>query len=114
MTMLSPRKTEMLLTALLEMYPEHRISGYLMDVSICCGCLVGTVYKHYEYQDGALFLSEAVTQILAYDRRYLIETADHQCFLAVNFHTHGGRQSLEHLLTLFKTAARLGSRYCLH
>ncbi|WP_336353101.1 hypothetical protein [Pseudomonas atacamensis] len=112
--MLTDRKVRMLLSALLESYPEQWITGYLLDAYISSYCVIGTVYKSLEYRDGALILSEPISQVLEYQHRYLIEISDRERFLIVNFHTHGGRKSLTHLLSLFSTAARLGSRYCLH
>lgn len=111
---LTPHKQSLLLIALLENYPGAFITGYVLDAYISRYCLVGRVYKSRVYPDGTLILSEPITQVFDYTRRYLIETCDHECFLVVSFHSHGGRQSLEHLLALFKNAARLGSRYCLH
>lgn len=111
---LTPHKKSLLLTALLENYPRAYITGYVLDAYISNYCVVGRVYKSRVYPDGTLILSESITQVFDYTRRYLIETCEHECFLVVSFHSHGGRQSLEHLLALFNSAAKAGSRYYLH
>jgi hypothetical protein len=107
----------MLLKAMLEEYPEHAITGYLMDVHISSYCAHGRVYKHRGYGPGVLMLTETITSVLESDdgvRRYLIETVDGERLLVVNFHPTGGRRSLEILAAKFACAARLGSRYCEH
>ncbi|MCK8668202.1 hypothetical protein M1M11_25300 [Pseudomonas azerbaijanoccidens] len=110
--MISPYKAVLLVNAMLENYPEYVITGYLMDVYISSYCAIGHVYKSVGYQNGALMLSEEISKVVEYDRRYLIETVDGERLLLVNFHPCGGRKSLKFLLELFTSGAMSGSRYC--
>lgn len=115
--LISPYKAVLLVKALLEEYPEYVITGYLMDVHISASCASGRVYKHVGYGHGRLILTEEVIKVLEFesrDRRYMIETVDGERLLVVNFHSWGGRKSLELLVDRFACAALLGSRYCMH
>jgi len=114
--MISPYKAVLLVSALLEEYPDRQITGYLMDVYITSYCAMGRVYKHAEYGDGRQMLTEDIRKVVEFDsrrRRYLIETVDGEQLLVVSFHSCGGRKSMELLLEMFSSGALSGSRYCL-
>lgn len=110
--MLRCSKTVLLVNALLEEYPEYVITGYLMDVYISAYCAVGYIYKHAEYENGKKMLTEEISKVIEFERRYIIETVDGERLLLVNFHSCGGRKSLMFLLELFSSGAMAGSRYC--
>lgn len=113
--MISPYKAVLLVKAMTEEYPDYVLTGYLMDVSIHDYCATGRIYKHAEYPQGGLMLTENISKVTEFDtrpRRYLIETVDGERLLVVNFHSWGGRQSMEILTDRFTSAALTGSRYC--
>lgn len=115
--MINPYKAVMLVKALLEEYPGYVITGYLMDAYIANFCAIGKVYKHAEYVNGRQMLTEQIRKVLEFesrDGRYLVETVDGELLLLVNFHSCGGRKSMELLLELFTSGALSGSRYCVH
>ena len=80
---------------------------------IVSACLVGAVYQTWGYAQGERLMSGAITQIIQYERRWLIKTIDGDCLSIVSF-APGGRRSLLHLTALFETAALAHSRWCLH
>lgn len=82
--MLTLRKRQQLLTALLEDYPEEYIDGYVIDARIDCHCLSGYIYKALGYDNGELFTAD-VECIVRYARRYVVRT-HHAAYLIVNFH----------------------------
>lgn len=113
--MISPYKAVQLVKALLEDYPDNRLTGYLMDVHITSYCAMGRVYKHAQYPDGRQILTEEIHRVVAFEGRrprYLIETVDGEQLLVVSFHSSGGRKSMELLLDMFSSGALSGSRYC--
>lgn len=110
--MLTPYKAVLLVKAMLEDYPDHVITGFLMDAYISSYCASGRIYKSASYCNGALILSEEIRKVVEFEHRYLIETVDGERFLLVNFHSCGGRQSLKFLLEIFTSGGFAGSRYC--
>lgn len=110
--MLTQRKKLRLLDALLESYPGEHISGYLLDVRISCGCVQGEIYNSLIFRDGQLVTSGEIIEVVDYGNRFVIKTYWHEAYVVVNFHTHGGRQSLKHLIGMFQSAqlARAHSR----
>ncbi len=99
--------------ALLENYPDELITGYVTDARIAAGCLVGSAYKAWSYALGEPMISGAITEVMQYERRWLIKTREHDCWVIVNF-ARGGRQSLLHIIELFQTARLAQSRWCVH
>jgi len=102
-----------LVDALLERYPDEMITGYVMNARIVSACLVGRVYQAWGYAQGERLVSGAITQIIRYERRWLVKTSERDSLLIVNF-APGGRRSLLHLAGLFETAQLTHSRWCLH
>lgn len=99
---------------MLERFPEV-ITGYLLDVRIQCGCVIGVIYKDLGgHPDGALITSSEIMELQCHGRRWLIKTRGYACYAVVNFHPHGGRQSLLHLADLFESAALAHSNRWLH
>lgn len=111
--MLTLSQKARLADALLESYPDEFITGYVMDARIAVGCLVGAAYKAWGYAQGDRLISGAITEIMQYERRWLIKTREHDCLVVVNF-ARGGRQALLHLVDLFQTARLSHSRWCVH
>lgn len=111
--MLTRHQKLRLVDALLERYPDEVITGYVVNARIVSACLVGTVYQTWGYAQGERLISGAITQIIQYERRWLIKTIDGDCLSIVSF-APGGRRSLLHLTALFETAALAHSRWCLH
>ena len=111
--MLTLSQKARLADALLESYPDEFITGYVMDARIAAGCLVGAAYKAWGYAQGDRLISGAITEIMQYDRRWLIKTREHDCLVVVNF-ARGGRQALLHLVDLFQTARLAQSGWCIH
>lgn len=111
--MLTFSKKARLADALLESYPEEIITGYVIDACIVAGCLVGAAYKTWGYAQGEPMISGTITEIMQYERRWLIKTREHDCLVIVNF-SRGGRQALLHLADLFQTARLAQSRWCIH
>jgi hypothetical protein len=111
--MLTLSQKARLADALLERYPDELITGYVIDARIAAGCLVGAVYKAWGYALGEPIISGAITEIMQYDRRWLIKTREHDCLVVVNF-ARGGRQALLHLVDLFQTARLAQSGWCIH
>lgn len=103
----------MLLGAMLELYPDEVIAGYLVDAYITCNTVTGHAYKAWGYSNGELLISGEITEAMRNGHRWLIKTHYHETFLIVNFHAHGGRQSLLHMIDLFETARLVQSRWCL-
>ncbi len=111
--MLTLSQKARLADALLEHYPDELITGYVTDARIAAGCLVGFAYKAWGYALGESMISGAITEIMQYDRRWLIKTREHDCLVVVNF-ARGGRQALLHLVDLFQTARLAQSGWCIH
>ena len=111
--MLTLSQKARLADALLESYPDEFITGYVMDARIAAGCLVGAAYKAWGYAQGDRLISGAITEIMQYERRWLIKTREHDCLVVVNF-ARGGRQALLHLVDLFQTARLAQSGWCIH
>tara|TARA_R110000868_G_scaffold326528_2_gene587538 strand:- start:4182 stop:4517 length:336 start_codon:yes stop_codon:yes gene_type:complete len=111
--MLTLSQKARLADALLENYPDELITGYVMDARIAAGCLTGNAYKTWGYALGEPIVSGAITEIMQYERRWLIKTREHDCLVVVNF-ARGGRQALLHLVDLFQTARLSHSRWCVH
>lgn len=111
--MISPYKAVLLVNALLEEYPDYGLTGYLMDVYISAYCAEGRVYKSSSYANGHKMLTEEISKVIEFGQRYMIETVDGERFLLVNFHSCGGRKSLELLVEMFISGAVAGSRYCM-
>ena len=110
---LTPHKSQLLLTALLESYPDEYLSGYLMDVRLCGDCAAGLAYKAYGLAPGELLITDVISEVIRYPGRWLIKTRSHGCWLLVNF-APGGRQSLLRLVDLFDSARLAQSSWCLH
>ncbi|MCP3430657.1 hypothetical protein [Stutzerimonas stutzeri] len=111
--MLTRHQKLRLVDALLERYPDEMITGYVMNARIVSACLVGRVYQAWGYAQGERLVSGAITQIIRYERRWLVKTSERDSLLIVNF-APGGRRSLLHLAGLFETAQLTHSRWCLH
>lgn len=111
---LTPHRSKMLLMAILEDYYDLQITGYVVNAFVSSYCLLGAVYKHDKYRDGASILSEEISKVIEFKSRYVIETIDGERFSVVNFHPHGGRRTLSFLISLFESGAMAGSRYCVH
>lgn len=111
--MLTLSQKARLADALLETYPDELITGYVTDARIAAGCLVGSAYKARGYALGESMISGAITEIMQYDRRWLIKTREHDCWVIVSF-ARRGRQSLLHLIDLFQTARLSHSCWCVH
>lgn len=111
--MLTLSQKARLADALLENYPDELITGYVMDARIAAGCLTGDAYKAWSYGLGERMISGAITEIIKYDRRWLIKTREHDCWVIVSF-ARRGRQSLLHLIDLFQTASLSHSHWCVH
>ncbi|MBS9725035.1 hypothetical protein [Stutzerimonas stutzeri] len=111
--MLTRHQKLRLVDALLERYPDEIVTGYVMNARIVSVCLVGEAYQTWGYAQGERLVSGAITQIIQYERRWLVKTTESDCFLIVNF-APGGRRSLLHLVALFETAQLAGSRWHLH
>ena len=111
--MLTRHQKLRLVDALLERYPDEMITGYVMNARIVSACLVGRVYQAWGYAQGERLVSGAITQIIRYERRWLVKTSERDSLLIVNF-APGGRRSLLHLAGLFETALLTHSRWCLH
>ncbi|NMY53333.1 hypothetical protein [Pseudomonas sp. WS 5011] len=111
--MLTLSQKARLADALLENYSCELITGYVTDARIEAGCLVGAVYKAWGYRPGERLISGTITEIMQYERRWLIKTREHDCLVVVNF-ARGGRQALLHLVDLFQTARISHSRWCVH
>ncbi|MCV6336258.1 hypothetical protein OFL47_06230 [Pseudomonas aeruginosa] len=105
--MLTLRKRQQLLTALLEDYPEEYIDGYVIDARIDCHCLSGYIYKALGYDNGELFTAD-VECIVRYARRYVVRT-HHAAYLIVNFHPQGGRRALCETLAIFTRGTALST-----
>lgn len=110
--MLTLRKKARLADALLDDYGEV-ITGYIVDAKIVAGCLVGDAYKAWGHDEGAQLISGSITEVIEYDRRWLVKTQELECLVIVNF-ASGGRRALLHLINLFETAQLARSRWCLH
>lgn len=111
--MLTLSQKARLADALLENYPDELITGYVTDARIAAGCLVGSAYKAWGYALGEHMISGAITEIMQYERRWLIKTREHDRLMIVNF-ARGGRQSLLQLIDLFQTARLAQSGWCIH
>lgn len=112
--LLTPRKKIMLLAAMLEDYPDFRITGYVVDAFVSSYCLLGGIYKSVSHCDGAPLLTEEISKVIEFKNRYLIETVNGERWCVANFHPHGGRRTLKFLISLFESGAMTGSRYCVH
>lgn len=110
--MLTTHKRLMLLSALLEDYPDEVVTGYLVDAQISCNTVVGRAYKVFGYGEGELLRSGEIREVIEYEHRWLIKTWEHDCLVIVNF-ARGGRQSLLYLIDLFETARLAQSHWCL-
>lgn len=110
--MLTTHKKLLLLNALLELYPDEVITGYLVDAQISCNTVVGRAYKAFGYGEGELLCSGEIREVIEYEHRWLIKTREHDCLVIVNF-ARGGRQSLLYLIDLFETARLAQSHWCL-
>jgi len=111
--MLTRHQKLRLVDALLERYPDEVITGYVMSARIVSACLVGKVYQAWGYGQGDRLVSGAITRIIQYERRWLIETTEGDCLAIVSF-APGGRRSLLHLAGLFETAQLARSPWRLH
>lgn len=114
--MLSNAKLARLAKAMLEPFPDV-VSGYLTDARIDRGCVVGRIYKDIvgRYANGALIRSDEIFELQLYGRqRWLVKTLGYGCYVIVDFHPHGGRQSLMQLAEMYESAAILHSRWPLH
>jgi hypothetical protein len=112
MTLTKAKKLR-LLEALLQTYPGHMVTGYLVDARIQCGCVVGIAYNAWSYRNGQCIDPVEVAAVVECDGRWLIDTCDKDCFVVVNFHPQGGRRSLNQLIKLFQSAKLvLPSRRC--
>lgn len=103
MTLTTAKKLR-LLDALLQTYPGHMVTGFVIDARIRCACLLGIAYNAWSYQNGQRIEPVEVLAAIKCDGHWLIDTCDKDCFVVVNFHPQGGRRSLNHLLELFQTA----------
>lgn len=113
--MFSRYKKLLLTDALLEDYPDELITGYIVDALIRCESVLGLIYKGWGYRNGESFVSATISEVVLYEGpRWLIKTIERDCFVIVNFHTRGGRQSLLYLTDLLNSAALAGSSYCWH
>lgn len=110
---LSPHKSQWLLSAMLESYPNEYLSGYLMDVRICGDCATGHVYKAFGLVPGELLVTGVITDVIRYPGRWLLKTLGRECWVVVNF-APGGRQALGHLVELFESARLAQSSWCVH
>lgn len=111
--MLSPRKSQLLLAALLEDYPDEILTGYIVDAQVERYSLIGTVYKSPYHWDGERITAE-IDAVRDYGHRYLVHANHYDCFVIVNFHQHGGRQSMTLTIDQFECAARVGSKFNSH
>lgn len=101
--MLTPRKSKLLLTALLEEYPGEILTGYILDVQVKSYCLVGNIYKSPSHPNGTQIIAE-IGEVVDYGDRYLVRSGNYDCFVIVNFHPRGGRRALHYTLKLFENA----------
>ena len=111
--MLTPHKSQLLLAALLEDYPDEVITGYFVDADVKSYCLVGHIYKSMHHPDGARIIAE-IAEVVDYGDRYLVRSGDYDCFVIVNFHPRGGRRAMRQTLELFESAERVGSKFTCH
>ena len=100
--MLTRYKKARLIDALVECYPGERIVGYVVDARVCCVSLIGSLYASSSQPNGSDLRSEEITEVFQYKKRWLVTTRT-GCFVVVNFHRQGGRQSLEFLIALFQS-----------
>lgn len=116
--LLSCRRLAHLARAMLVRFPDDNlVTGYLLNARVVDGRLEGHLYKHLwrVRRDGLWITTGEIAGITEYSGCcWVVRTNDDDLYVVADFHPHGGRQSLRYLAEQFESAARTGSRWCVH
>lgn len=110
---LTPRKSQLLLNALLREYTGVIVTGFILDAHIQNCCLVGRVYKSPSHANGERVIVE-IREVVDFGVYYLVHSGRHDSFVIAHFHPRGGRRAMRHMLAMFEGAAQLGSKFTCH
>lgn len=109
----TPRKSHLLLHALLRDYPGEIVTGFILDAHVQSYCLTGYIYKSPSHENGERVIAE-VREVVDFGEYYVVHAGEYDSFVIVNFHPRGGRRAMRYMLALFDGAARAGSNFTRH